>query len=98
MIRPARPALTAWMACRRGRFAAGSRASGMAGLIRMMRRGIATMLLLAVLALLSCAPSSTHAKVPGSFWGVSLTDSKQLNDTDFDRMKSGRVAEVHWTV
>jgi len=60
------------------------------------------MLLLAlsasVLALLSCAPSSTHAKVPRSFWGVSLTDSKQLNGTDFDRMKSGRVAEVHWTL
>jgi hypothetical protein len=53
--------------------------------------------LLALLALLIPGPAATNAKVPRSFWGVSLT-SGNLSDNDFSRMARGGVGEVHWTL
>src|SRR5436190_7170317 len=63
----------------------------------MTRRGIAMTVLLALLALLIPGPAATHAKVPRSFWGVSLT-SGSLSNHDFSRMARGGVGEVHWTL
>jgi hypothetical protein len=61
----------------------------------MKRRGIAMTVLLALLALL--IPASGQAKVPRSFWGVSLT-SGDVSKTDVGRMARGGVGEVHWTL